>query len=424
MPDNGSLLLKDAEAFVTDLFRTKVSETVKFHNLDHTKDVVTACDRLANYYHLPEDERLALMLAAWFHDTGYSSGTAVNHEMVSVELVTDFLTSHDASPELIRKVTGCINATKMPQNPLNSLEKIICDADLFHLGTDAFIEKNRLLREELNTFGKENLSKKDWWRKNVEFLKNHKYFTSFGKEKLEPVKDVFLQSISEKLNAGKKKKKKTKNDIAEVIDDISIVPDLLAIDEKKKKEKDKEKQSERGISTVFRIMAQNQNNLSQMADSKANILISVNAIILSIVISSLVTKLDTNRNLYLPFFLLIAVCVSSIVFSILATRPNVNHGTFTQDDIHNKRTNLLFFGNFYKMGLKDYDWAMLEMLDDKDYLYSSIVKDNYFLGVVLAKKYRFLRIAYNIFMYGLILIVIAFIISQLIPEAGEIYKPG
>lgn len=191
-----------------------------------------------------------------------------------------------------------------------------------------------------------------------------------------------------------------------------------------KAKKAKENQTERGINTVFRIMAQTQNNLSQMADSKANILISVNAIILSIVISSLFTELQKNPNLQIPVILLVTLCVVVIVFAILATRPNVNHGTFTQEDIRNKKTNLLFFGNFYKMSLQDYDWAMLEMLNDKNYLYGSIVKDNYFLGVVLAKKYRLLRIAYNIFMYGLIITMIAFAIAGMIPEAGEVYTPG
>lgn len=210
-----------------------------------------------------------------------------------------------------------------------------------------------------------------------------------------------------------KEKTKDKSDAAAV---------QAAADAKAKKAK--ENQTERGISTVFRIMAQNQANLSQMADAKANILISVNSIILTIVISVLFTKLENNPNLQIPVILLVVVCVTAIVFSILATRPNVNHGTFTQEDIHNKRTNLLFFGNFYKMSLPDYDWAMLEMLNDKNYLYSSIVKDNYFLGVVLAKKYRFLRYAYNIFMFGLILSMIAFAIAFAIPQAGEVYAPG
>jgi nitrate reductase gamma subunit len=76
------------------------------------------------------------------------------------------------------------------------------------------------------------------------------------------------------------------------------------------------------------------------------------------------------------------------------------------------------------MGLHDYDWAMMELLNDKNYLYSSIVKDNYFLGVVLAKKYRLLRISYNIFMWGLILIMIAFALAFIIPQPIEVYKPG
>ena len=309
----------------------------------------------------------------------------------------------------------------MPQTPVNSLEKIICDADLFHLGTDAFREKTNLLRKELKNFGDEEITKNDWWKKNIEFLEAHKYFTTYGQETLQPIKEVHIKGLTEELSDlddKTKKKKKSKN-----TDDI-VVEALQIEDDEKKKKKEKSNQSERGIATVFRIMAQNQNNLSGMADSKANILISVNAIILSIVISQLITKLDSNPNLLIPFFALVIVCVSTIVFSILATRPNVNHGIFTQEDVHNKKTNLLFFGNFYKMNLPDYDWAMGEMLNDKDYLYSSIVKDTYFLGVVLAKKYRLLRIAYNIFMFGLILVILAFALAYALPHPMEIYKPG
>jgi hypothetical protein len=116
--------------------------------------------------------------------------------------------------------------------------------------------------------------------------------------------------------------------------------------------------------------------------------------------------------------------VLSIVFSILATRPNISEGTFTKEDIANKKTNLLFFGNFHRMALPDYEWGMTEMMGDKVYLYSSMIKDNYFLGVVLARKYRFLRIAYNIFMFGLIASMIAFVITFILPEASVVYTPG
>ncbi|HEX7846969.1 MAG TPA: Pycsar system effector family protein, partial [Chitinophagaceae bacterium] len=139
-----------------------------------------------------------------------------------------------------------------------------------------------------------------------------------------------------------------------------------------------------------------------------NIMISVNSIILSVVISVLIRKLEEETHLILPTTALVLVCVATIVFAVKATRPNISEGKFTKEDIQNKRTNLLFFGNFHNMSLPDYDWAMKEMLNSRDYLYSSMVKDLYFLGVVLAKKYHWLRISYNIFMYGLIITMLLY----------------
>jgi hypothetical protein len=173
-------------------------------------------------------------------------------------------------------------------------------------------------------------------------------------------------------------------------------------------EKGMDKSTDRGIQTVFRTTSENHISLSSMADSKANIMISVNAIIISIMFSVLLGRLEYYPHLAIPTLLLASVSVATIIFAILATRPNITGGRFTEDDIRSKRTNLLFFGNFYKMELEEYNWAMNEMLKDKEFIYSSIIKDIYFLGVVLARKYHYLRISYTIFMYGLIVSVLAF----------------
>jgi hypothetical protein len=130
--------------------------------------------------------------------------------------------------------------------------------------------------------------------------------------------------------------------------------------------------------------------------------------VLSIMVSVLLGKLQFYPEFIIPTVILVVVCLSAVVFAILATRPNISSGTFTREDIQNKQINLLFFGNFYNMELPDYDWAMKEMMKDKDYLYGSMIKDIYFLGVVLARKYKLLRISYSIFMYGLIAAIIAF----------------
>jgi HD-GYP domain-containing protein (c-di-GMP phosphodiesterase class II) len=419
MGNNQLLVLQEAQALVTDLLLNKLSKNIKFHTLQHTQEVVAACETLAKYERIGEDDRFALLLAAWFHDTGYTHGEGKGHETVSLDLANEFMNAREVDETIKQKVAGCINATRMPQTPTGNLENIICDADLFHLGTSAFGEKNKLLLEELNDFAGNNLSKKEWRKINIKFLKVHKYFTDYGKEKLQPVKENHLAELIEKeekkeqIMKPEKKEKDKKEKIKDPVAEAAAAEAKLKIQ--------KEKEADRSIATVFRIMAQNHSALSQMADSKANILISVNSIILSLLIGNLITKLQTDTSLQIPMAVITIVCVASIIFGILATRPNVSHGTFSRDDIANKRANLLFFGNFHGMSLQDYTWGMTEMLSDKEYMNNSMIKDNYFLGVVLAKKYKYLRIAYNIFMYGLIITVIAFAASFLMPEATEVY---
>ena len=158
---------------------------------------------------------------------------------------------------------------------------------------------------------------------------------------------------------------------------------------------------------MFRTTYRTHISLSSIADNKANILLSINAIIISIISSSLYSQIQDHPYMLVPAILLLTTCLATIVFAILSTRPSVNSGIFTKEDILNKQTNLLFFGNFHRMALDDYLWGMREMMKDSDYLYGSMSKDIYFLGVVLAKKFKLLRYAYTIFMYGIVLSVVS-----------------
>jgi len=193
--------------------------------------------------------------------------------------------------------------------------------------------------------------------------------------------------------------------------------DKLAQEKKKKDRTQKQKlkiiDPEKAIQSVFRVTLRNHIKLSDIADTKANILLSVNGIIIAIVLTELIPKLDNPNNQYLivPTLIFILFSLTSIILSVLATRPNVTSGKFTKADVENKKVNLLFFGNFHKMSLDQFQWAMNEMIGDKDYIYSSMTKDLYFLGLVLQRKYKILRLTYNIFMTGLIVSLIAFAIA-------------
>ncbi|MFI5134009.1 MAG: Pycsar system effector family protein [Chitinophagales bacterium] len=404
MNESQSQLILNARTFVSNLFKNKVDQDIMFHTLDHTEAVVSACEEIGDYYKLHPEDSNALIMAAWFHDTGFSGGQANGHEEISIRLATTFLQGQNAGEAFIKKVTDCIRATKMPQAPNTLLEQIICDADLFHLGTDQFAERSKLLRAELNGFSKQDISKKQWRKLNISFLQNHKYFTDYCRRKLQSVQEKNLEELLYNEKTAKEKKRNP----ADVM--LATFSDEVKKETETKKTEKIEK-TEREATAIFRIMAQNQNNLSRMADEKSHIMISVNSIILSVVVSFLGKELKSNYFLIYPAIVLVTTGVLTMVFSILATRPTVTSGKFTQEEIQNKKTNLLFFGNFFSMSLTDYDWAMQEMLNDKQYLYSSMIKDNYFLGKVLAKKYRYLRISYNIFMYGIIISMIAFAIA-------------
>ncbi|MBD0332428.1 MAG: HD domain-containing protein, partial [Chitinophagaceae bacterium] len=292
-------LLQEAQEYVRQLFKNKVDSKFVFHNFEHTQQVVSAADEMAAYYKLSDDDRLALLLAAWFHDTGFSSGKAEEHEKESTRIATEFLQQRGATPELVQRVSSCIQATRMPQSPLSQVEKILCDADLFHLGShDSKIWTQRLKQEQENYFKKE-FSKKEWRQRNIEFLESHQYFTDYAQERQEPKKQDWLKQLRKKQ--GDKEVKHT--------EEIEISPYSFTTEEDTKKEDNKkaaktDKEAERGIQTMFRITSNNHFNLSSMADSKANIMISINSIILSILFSVLLGRLEYFPHLLYPTLLM------------------------------------------------------------------------------------------------------------------------
>ena len=395
-----SPMLDQTRKYVVDLMTNKLPEQYVYHNLQHTLDVVSAAEEIANHSNLGKEQFEVVLAAAYLHDIGYVKNNE-QHEEHSVTLAREFLSQLGANQNYIEEVIGCIEATKMPQNPKNLLQKVLCDADLYHLSSSHYFEKAELLRTEFSTVEKDIITESVWLDMSTVFIDNHQYFTEYGKQTLNPKKAQIFKKIKKRLKVLNR--------------DLSYTRDL---EKEIAKLKDKEsKKPSRGIESMFRITSENHMTLSGMADTKANIMISINSIILSILVGILIRKFEEYPNLVVPTLIIVVVCLCAIVFSILATRPNISSGKFTRDDIINKRTNLLFFGNFHKMKLDDYMWGMKEMMKDSEYLYGSLIKDIYFLGVVLGKKYRFLRISYTIFMFGFVIAILSFLLAIAFPNA-------
>ena len=395
--------LDKIQQHVRAFYRLHEDKHLVYHNIAHTEGVVSAAIRLAHHYQLNDEDFFAVIAACWFHDTGYYIGDGKDHEAKGAEMAGQFLKELQIPPSAIKTVQDCILATRIPQSPHTLPEKIVCDADLFHLGTDAFGECNKLMRKEAEMLQQNKISKEAWRLSTIRFLSDHHYHTDYGQSLLEPQKQHNIEMLQEKEAAH--------NEPAPDSNEQSPEPN----GHNKKKEG---KRPERGIETVFRISSGNHQKLSDMADRKAHIMISTNSIIISVLLSVLFRQLEQYPHFLIPAVMLLIICVLTIVFSILATTPRISNGRFSQQDLAAKKVNLLFFGNFYRMSLEDYTKGMNKLMDDREFLYGSLIRDVYSQGLVLARKYRLLRIAYDVFMYGLIASVIAFIIAAVAHTKG------
>ncbi|AXG72898.1 HD domain-containing protein [Flavobacterium arcticum] len=388
------IIVKKAEDFVFNLFKDKLSSDYIYHNFNHTLRVVNAVIVLASKENVDEVNTEILLVAAWLHDVGYVKDEK-DHEEVSCTIADEFLKKQGYPPEKITLVCNLIRATKIGIEPKTLLESIIKDADCSHFANENYIDLAELLREEWRITHKKEFTDLEWAMANRDILMyKHRFYSDYAKRELQPMKEhniVILQAAIKDLQSPKKKKV-SKNKI-------------------NKKKLEQLSRPDRGIDTMFRVTLSNHTRLSDIADSKANIMISVNAIIISIALTTLIPKLDSPNNVHLiiPTLVLLLFSVTSIIFAILSTRPKVTEGTFTREDIDNRKVNLLFFGNFYKMPLTEYSWAVNEMMKDRKYLYDSMIKDLYYLGLVLNRKYKLLRITYNIFMIGILVSVAVFI---------------
>ncbi len=174
----------------------------------------------------------------------------------------------------------------------------------------------------------------------------------------------------------------------------------------KKAAEPKKKKPERGIETWFRLTSRNLYTRRQIVDTKSNILISTNAIIISVVLGTLYIRLTEDPHLIYPIILLLITNVVSITYAIFATRPRLADGLAATKDI--PQADLMTFDDFYKLSQEDYHDKVNSVLDDASLLYPTIIRDIYKLGVDLSRRYKYIRNAYDVFLYGIILSLLAF----------------
>ena len=385
-------ITKLAEAHVKDLLNSKLDENYRFHDLGHTLAVRDAALKIAGASNLTEEDREVVELAALFHDVGYTK-TYMGHESSSLELAADFLTLQNYPEEKRKEVLDCIAITNLEREPTTFKEKVIRDADLSNLGSTEFFQLLQELRYEWIVFKQEEYTDEEWHKLNHQFVKKHNFLTAAAQEIFGAQKKLNQKQLKDMVKKDKKAKAEPEAKV------LSI-------------------SNSKSAQMMFKTASRNHIDLSNLADNKANIMLSVNAAIVTVAIPLGSTYVSDNQFLFYPLLTLLVTCLASMIYATLATRPIKMNGYTDLDRIKEGRSNLFFFGNFYKMDISEYQTGLQHVLASEDNLENSITRDLYFLGRSLGAKYNQLRICYNVFMLGIILSVFVFAFSYYLHVAA------
>lgn len=174
----------------------------------------------------------------------------------------------------------------------------------------------------------------------------------------------------------------------------------------------------RGKDTLFRVTVRNQIDQISIADNKANMIISINTIIITVVVTIMGSRLAVDggpfidlTQVVIPFTILLLACMISAVYAILAARPRIiNKG------LSDGKGSMLFFGNYKDMNVDEYLAKMEDILNSNTSIYQNLVIDMYNYGQILSKKYKLLWLAYTFFLVGVVLCVLSYFLVMIVTQ--------
>ncbi len=394
-------LLNKVEDYIKELYATHPHELLLFHNSNYTNQVVKCARELAVKENFSEENLHLTILASWFLNIGYLFDF-VEHTKQSVRIAELFL-NEIAYPESKKMIIlNAIEKVLKNKKPANEIEKVLADANNAIFASKEFVLWVKYHRQERNYFVKPKITKRNFWQNISNLLNEHEYYTYSAKRMFREGKAENIEKINQFLSEQLNSELPKNNQI--------IIQELQAEIEKINQKVEKRITSARGYDSLYRITARNQINLSGIADNKAHILITLNTLIISAVITFVYSQIADVKFIEIPVLLTVVSSLFAIGFAVIATRPHILPGEFKMKDFYEKKTNLIFYGNFYNMNYDEYDRAVRDMLKDQELLFSNLNRDQYELGKILGRKFRLLHYSYTIFLYGFIISALSFLI--------------
>lgn len=391
---------------------TNFPDRIVYHDTRFANRLIKNVHIVCDFNQCPPAEKRLTLIAAWVFAAGFDALEVskadgdFNFSILTgnLDFLHDTLLDGDLTPEERQTIIQVMEELDPIRTYKLPITRTLGDALAME-----FVKKKKR-RERINQMYQEillhdtKISKRVWYESLLHILSFFDCHTEYGYLHVRPD----LEELRQEIRGEQKKLDVQENELLSTELNISA----SEIKKLKKKLTNVKGRDDRGIQTLFRTAMSNHYTLNAMVDKKANILLTVNSIILSLTIGGFLggRQIEVGHPLQEAAVLVLLIgSIISIFISIQAIRPNKTQGHFTEADIRNKKGNLLFYGNFYKMSLKDFEWGMLQVLNDSDYLYTTMTRDMYYLGQVLGRKNRLITLSLNVFLIAISASVILYL---------------
>ena len=381
-------IFKQLEKRVNYLMENELPADISFHNNGHTQLVQKEVKALGKLSKLSKEEIEILNISALFMNTGYTISYE-DHEKGSLKIASEYLNEIEYPQEKINQVLELLLVPFGSTAPTGLMKKLMNDAYFSYYGLKKFRAREERLLKELKARTEDfDPTEEEWQTQSLQKLKQHTFYSKAAIDRYVDRKKTNITKTKTRSEREAKKEEKK-------INEFSIANNKAA-------------------QLMFKTSLRNHIDLTSIADQKSNIMLSVNALLLTIGMPVFASYLSEKLYLLFPSILFMLTCITTMIFATLSTRPIKMKGKTNLSLINEGKTNLFFFGNFYKIDQEPYQEAIRKVIADKERLDTSIINDLYFLGNSLGDKFRFLRICYNVFITGMVISLGAFLISYFI----------
>lgn len=375
--------LKKIKEYCKTIIQNEISRDLVYHGWSATETNLKTLDTLSKKLKLGDDDIHIAKTAVLFLYTGFVKKDLRPYE-ASLMLANSFLKELGIDHEIIEDVKNCIRLKVDNINPSTLPERVFIDTAYAYFGEKGLRKRIEGTWEERNFLRKEKQDLLTALEIKYDEIVNHKYYTAAAQNLYDYRKTKNLLKLKATIN-----KEKNKNNLS----------------------------SNKTAMTMFKTALRNHIDLINIADKKAGIMISINAILMTVMIPILGSYIIDVSKFIVPSIILVLTCGTAVILATLATRPQLSKGEVDDQSVYKGEKSLFYFGNFFEMEKKEYRNAVKDVIVRDITLENSIINDLYDMGVVLGVKYKRLRWCYIIFAGGIGLTLVSFIISFfLFPE--------